>query len=329
MTVQTGNWPAVCAAVGVALAMSGANAAEVTYPTKPIRMIVPVTPGGGGDITSRAIAGKLVEAWGQQVIIDNRPGAGGLMGLEITARARPDGYTMSQAGIGPLTVTPSLQKNVPYNPLKDFAPIGRAVSALNVLVVHPTLPVKSVAELITHAKANPDKLSFGSSGAGRADHLAGELFNRMAGVRMQHVPYKGGAPAMLDLVAGNIPLIFATVSTAAASIKAARIRPIALTSSKRSDILPGLPTVAESGVPGFAVENWYGFVFPAGTPRPIVLKAHAEMNRALHSPEVKARLEPLGIVPFTSDTPEDFGAYIRSEMKKYAELVKAAGLSPE
>jgi tripartite-type tricarboxylate transporter receptor subunit TctC len=200
------------------------------------------------------------------------------------------------------------------------------VSALNVLVVHPSLPVQSVKDLIAHARANPNKLSYGSSGAGRADHLAGEMFNRLAKVQMQHVPYKGGAPAMIDLVSGNVQLIFATVSTAHAHMKSGRIRTIALTSAQRSDILPGVPTVAESGVPGFAIDNWYGYAFPAGTPRPIVLQVHREVNRLLASPEIKERLNPLGIVHFPTATPEEFGAYIRSEMKKYAELVKAAGI---
>jgi tripartite-type tricarboxylate transporter receptor subunit TctC len=289
-------------------------------------MIVPVAPGGGADITARALAERLTHAWGQQVIIDNRPGAGGIVGLEMGARAAPDGYTITQASIGPLTVTPALHKKVPYDSIKDFAPITRAVSALNVLVVHPSLPVHSVKDLIAHARANPNKLSFGSSGAGRADHLAGEMFNRLAKVQMQHVPYKGGAPAMLDLVAGNVQLIFATVSTAAGNMKAGRIRTIALTSAQRSDLLPDVPTVAESGVPGFAIENWYGFVFPAGTPRPIVTHVHREMNRILALPEIKERLSPLGIVHFPTATAEEFGAYIRSEMQKYAELVKAAGI---
>lgn len=315
------------AAVFVSNALAApAGAAQSGYPLKPVRMIVPVAPGGGADITARALAAKLTELWGQQVIIDNRPGAGGIVGLELGARAAPDGYTVTQASIGPLTVTPALHKSVPYNSVKDFDPITRAVSALNVLVVHPSLPVHSVKDLIAHARANPNKLSFGSSGAGRADHLAGEMFNRMAKVQMQHVPYKGGAPAMLDLVAGNVQLIFATVSTAVGNMKAGRIRTIALTSPTRSEILPGVPTVAESGLPGFAIDNWYGFVVPAGTPKLIVAHLHREMNRILALPDVKEKLQTLGIVPFPTATPEEFGVYIRSEMKKYAELVKAAGI---
>jgi len=300
--------------------------AQAAYPSKPIRMIVPVAPGGGADITARALAQKLTELWGQQIIIDNRAGAGGIVGLEIGARSAPDGYTLIQGSVGPLTVNPALHKKLPYDSIRDFEPVTRAVSALNVLVVHPSLPVHSVKDLITYAKTNPGKLSFGSSGAGRADHLAGELFNRLAGVKMQHVPYKGGAPAMIDLVAGNVQLIFATVSTAIVHMKSGRIRTLASTSAKRPELLPDIPTVAEAGVPGFEIENWYGFVVPAGTPKPIVAVLHREINRNLALPDVKERLNVLGIAPFPTATPEAFGGYIRSETKKYGELIRSAGI---
>ena len=303
--------------------------ADDAYPNKPIRMIVPVAPGGGADITARALAQKLSAAWGQQIIIDNRAGAGGTVGMEIGARATPDGYTLIEGSMGPLTVDISLYSNLPYDPLRDFTPIARGVTALNMLVVHPTLPVASVKELIAYAKANPAKLNFGSSGAGRADHLAGELFNTLAGVKMQHVPYKGGAPAMVDLVGGNIQLIFATVSTAVASVKAGRIRPIAVTTANRVDLFPDLPTVAEAGVPGFAVDNWYGFVGPRGLPRHIVVKVHREINRSLDAPDVKMRLAGLGILPFPLPTPEAFGDYIKSEIAKYAKVVKDSGARAE
>jgi tripartite-type tricarboxylate transporter receptor subunit TctC len=320
---------ALAAALTLAAPLAAAQATPGAYPSKPIRMIIPVAPGGGADIVTRAIAQKLTESWGQQVIADNRAGAGGIVGLEITARAAPDGYTIAQGGVGPLAVNPSLHSKLPYAPLKDFAHITRAVSALNVLVVHPSVPVHSVKDLIAYAKANPAKVNFGSSGAGRADHLAGELFNIMAGVRMQHVPYKGGAPAMVDLVAGNLQLIFATVSTAATHMKSGRIRTIAVTSAKRTDLFPDLPTVAEAGVPGFAIDNWYSFVAPAGVPRPIVAKLHSEINRILALPDVKERLQGLGIVPFPSASPEEFRAYLASEMQKYAKLVKAVGIQAD
>jgi tripartite-type tricarboxylate transporter receptor subunit TctC len=299
------------------------------WPVRPIRMIVPVAPGGGADITSRLVAQKLSERLGQQVVVDNRSGAGGIVGLELLARSTPDGYTISQGGVGPLAVNPSLHAKLPYDPLKDFAPILRAVSALNVLVVHPSLPVHSVKDLAAYARANPNKLNYGSSGAGRADHLAGELFSMMAGVRMQHVPYKGGGPAMTDLVGGNLQLIFATVSTAASHMKSGKIRTIANTSAARSDLFPDLPTVAESGLPGFAIDNWYSFIAPAGTPAPIIDTLNVEIARALSLPDVKDRLHVLGIVPFTTARPAEFAQYLRDEIAKYAKLVKAVGIKPE
>jgi tripartite-type tricarboxylate transporter receptor subunit TctC len=318
----------VIAAVIFGLASSIATANDA-YPDKPIRLIVPVAPGGGADITARVLAQKLAAAWNQQIIVDNRAGAGGTIGMEIGARATSDGYTIIEGSMGPLTVDVSLYSKLPYDPVRDFAPIARAVTALNMLVVHPSLPVNSVRDLIAYAKANPAKLNFGSSGAGRADHLAGELFNTLAGVKMQHVPYKGGAPAMADLVGGNIQLIFATVSTAVAAVKAGRIRPIAMTTANRVDLFPDLPTVAEAGVPGFAVDNWYGFVGPRDMPRNIVIKLHREINRALEAPDVKARLETLGILPFLLPTPEAFGVYIQSEIRKYAKVVKDSGARAE
>ncbi len=315
----------VAAACFVSLAVQAAE----TYPTRPLRFIITVAPGGGADITARTIGLKLTEAWGQQVIVDNRPGGNGIVGMETAARANADGYTIVLGTIGPVAVNPSLYRKLPYDPVADFEPITRAVSALNVLVVHPSLPVKSVKELIAHAKANPGKLNYGSSGVGFADHLAGELFNTLAGVKMQHVPYKGGAPAMIDLVGGNVNLIFATVSTALASMKAGRIRPLAVTFAKRVEQFADLPTVAEAGVPGFAVDNWYGVFAPRGTPKPLVMKLHTEINRSLDLPEVKERLAGLGIFPFTAPSPEAFGAYVKSEIAKYGKVVKESGVRLE
>ena len=295
------------------------------YPRRPIRIIITVAPGGGADITARMIAQKLTEAWGQQAIVDNRPGGNGIVGMEIAANANPDGHTLVLGTIGPVAVNPSLYAKLPYDPVNGFAPVARAVSALNVLVVHPSLPVNSVKELIAYAKANPGKLNFGSSGVGFADHLAGELFNTMAGVKMTHVPYKGGAPAMIDLVGGNVQLIFATVSTALTQMKAGRIRALAVTAGKRVEQFAELPTVAESGVPGFAVDNWYGVLAPRGTPKPVIVRLHAEINRALEQHDVRERLQVLGIFAFPAPTPEAFGDYIRSEIAKYAQVVKSAG----
>ncbi len=301
------------------------HAAETPYPNKPIRIILTVAPGGGSDITTRTVGQKLTEAWGQQVIVDNRPGGGGIVGMEIAAHANPDGYTLLLGTIGPVAVNPSLYSKLPYDPVKDYDPVARGVSALNMLVVHPSLPVNSVRDLISYAKANPGKVNFGSSSVGFADHLAGELFNTLAGVKMTHVPYKGGAPAMLDLLAGNIQVIFATVSTAVTYVKANRIRALAVTSAKRVDLFKDLPTVAEAGVPGYQVDNWYGFFAPRGTPRPIIAKLHAEINRELLLPDVKDRLAGLGIFPFLLPTPDAFGDYVKDEIKKYAKVVKDSG----
>ena len=304
-------------------------AAADDYPNRPIRMILPVAPSGGSDITARAINPKLIEALGQQVIIDNRPGAGGTNGMVLAARAAPDGYTLIQSSIGPTAVNITLHKNLPYDTLRDFTPIARGVSALNILVVHPTLPVHSVKDLIDYAKKNPTKLNYGSSGIGHADHLAAELFNTMVGVKMQHIAYKGGAPAMTELLGNNIHLIFSTVSTAISFIKANRIRPIAVTSGKRVSLFPDIPTVAESGLPGFEVDNWYAFLGPRGMPKPIVDRLHRELNRALDQPDVKQRLEGFGIFPFPLATPEAFGDYVKSEIKKYAKLIADAGIQVE
>jgi tripartite-type tricarboxylate transporter receptor subunit TctC len=305
-----------------------ATAADA-YPSRPIRIIITVVPGGGADVTSRTVGQKLTEAWGQQAIVDNRPGGNGAVGMSLAANATPDGHTIVLGTIGPVAVNPSLYSKLPYDPVKDFVPIARAVSALNVLVVHPSVPAKSVKELIAHARANPGKLNYGSSGVGFADHLAAELFSTMTGVKMVHVPYKGGAPAMIDLVGGNIQLIFATVSTALGSMKANRIRPLAVTFAQRVSDFPDLPTVAESGVPGFAVDNWYGFQAPRGTPRTIVLKLHAEINRILGLADVKERLAGLGIYPFTLPSSQEYGDYIKAEIAKYAKVVKDAGVKAE
>jgi tripartite-type tricarboxylate transporter receptor subunit TctC len=310
------------------VASSFASASEA-YPSKPIRVIILVVPGGGSDITARTLGQKLTESWNQQVIVDNRPGGNGIVGMEIAARATPDGYTLVLGTIGPVAVNPSIYKKLQYDPINDFAPVARAVSALNVLVVHPALPVTSVKELIGYAKANPGKLNFGSSGVGFADHLAGELFNTLAGVKMLHVPYKGGAPAMVDLINGSVQLIFATVSTAITHVKAGRIRPLAVTSAKRVDQFADWPTVGEAGLPGFAVDNWYGVMAPRGVSKATVTKLHVEINRILDMPDVKDRLAGVGIFPFLAPTPEAFGDYIKSEVRKYSRVVQDSGVRAE
>jgi len=297
-----------------------------TWPAKPIRWISPFAPGGGADFTSRALAQKLGPALGQQVIIDNRGGAGGMVGVDLAAKSPPDGYTLVLGTIGPIAINPSLYSKMPYNVQRDLAPIGQAAVAVNVLIVHPSLPVKSVKDLIAIAKARPGELNYGSSGPGAADHLAGELFNAIAGVKMVHIPYKGGAPAILDLVGGNIQLIFSTVSTAKGVIEAKRVRTIAIAGSQRFELMPDLPTVVEAGLKGAATDNWYGVFAPAGTPAAIITRLHAEVAKALAAPDLKKQLLDLGIVATGSASPADFSTYIVNETQKWAKIVKAAGI---
>ena len=295
------------------------------YPTRPIRFIAANAPGGGLDIVARQIGPKMAAALGQQVIVDNRAGAAGSIASDIVAKSAPDGYTIMVASVGGLAVNTNLYRGLTYHPLRDLAPISWATSGSNVLVVHPSVPVKSVQELIAYAKARPDKLSYGSSGAGNAGHLAGELFKGMAGIRMVHIPYKGGAPAMISLLAGEVQVVFSSAPTAVPQVKAGKIRGLAVTTARRSVILPELPTVAEAGLPGFEADNWYGVVTTMKTPRPIIERLHAEIVRALHLPEVKQTLLTQGLEVRTS-TPEEFGSYMRLEFDKWAKVIKDAGI---
>src|SRR3970282_692200 len=266
-------------------------------------------------------APKLSAAFGQQVIVDHRAGAAGSIASYIVAKATPDGYTIMVASLGGLAVNTNLYKGLTYQPLRDFAPITWATSGSNVLVVHPSVPAKSVQELIVLAKAQPDKLSYGSSGAGNAGHLAGELFSGMAGIKMVHIPYKGGAPAMIDLLAGQIQLIFSSAPTAVPPVKGGKIRGLAVTTARRSLILPELPTIAEAGLPGFEADNWYGIVTTMKTPRAVIDRLNTEIGRALHAPDVKQLLLTQGLEVRTS-TPQEFGAYMKSEFEKWAKVIK-------
>ncbi len=300
----------------------GSLAQAADYPTKPIRMLVGFAPGGGTDTTARPIAAKLGDVLGQQVIVDNRPGAAGNIATEITANAAPDGYTILMATIASLAINPSLYSKLPFDPERDLAPVIQAVDSTNILSLHPSVPASSVKELIALAKQKP--LNYGSSGVGGTGHLAGELFNVMADTKMSHVPYKGGGPAMIDLVAGNIQLVFATAASAIPQIKAGRIKGLAVTTAKRSGLVPDLPTISEAGLKGFEANNWYGIVVPAKTPRPIINRLNAEVGKILNLPDVKQFLfnQGLDVAP---GTPEAFGAYIKSERAKWAKVVKASG----
>lgn len=312
----------------VVMVVVAGSAVAQSWPNRSVRLISPFAPGGGADITSRALAQKLTVALGQQVIVDNRGGAGGMLGVDLAAKSPPDGYTLVLGTIGPIAINPSLLSKMPYDPLKDLAPISQAAVAVNVLVVHPSLPAKSVKELVAIAKARPTDLNYGSSGSGAADHLAGELFNAMVKVKMTHIPYKGGAPAMLDLVSGNVQLVFSTLSTATAAIDGGKVRALAVAGSKRFEGMPDLPTMSEAGLKGFEVNNWYGLFAPAGTAKDIIAKANAETVKALAAPDVKKRLMDAGIIAVSS-SPEGFSSYIRAETAKWGKVIKEAGIKLE
>jgi tripartite-type tricarboxylate transporter receptor subunit TctC len=296
------------------------------YPTRPIRMIVGFAPGGGTDLTARPVAQKLAELLGQQVIVENRPGAAGNVATEQVAKSAPDGYTLLMGTIAALAINPSLYGNLRFDPETDLAPVIQVVDATNVLALHPSVPASSVKELI--ALAREKSLLAGSSGIGATGHLAIELFNLMAGVKLVHVPYKGGGPAMSDLVGGQVNLIFATTASSIPHLKSGRIKGIAVTTAKRSALLPDLPTISESGLAGFDANNWYGLVVPAKTPRAIIDQLNAEVTKILAMPDVKTILFNQGLDP-APGTPEQFGAYIKSERAKWAKVIKESGAKPE
>ena len=296
-----------------------------SWPSRPIRFIVPFPPGGGTDVNARIMAPRLTAALGQQVVVENRPGAGGMLGAELVAKSAPDGYNMVIATIGPIAINPSLYSKMTYDPAKELAAVSITGEVPNGLVVHPTLPAKSVKELIALAKQRPRELNYGSSGPGAGDHLAGEMLNVMAGIRMTHVPYKGGPPAMVDLMSGNIQLIFATLATGMPYIRAGRVRTLAVASAQRFALLPDVPTVAEAGVPGFAINNWAGVFVAGGTPRPIIERLNSEIVKALAPPDVRQKLLEMGLVAGTN-TPEQFTSYIQAETVRWARVVKDAGI---
>jgi tripartite-type tricarboxylate transporter receptor subunit TctC len=297
------------------------------YPARSIRLVVPSAPGGGTDISARILAPRLSEYLGQQVVVDNRPGAGSMIGGEIVARAAPDGYTLLM-GISTLAINPSLYRKVPYDTAKDFSPVSQAVSLSNVIVSHPSLPAKNVKELIAIGKAKPGQLNFASAGIGTSPHLSMELFLVMAGLKMTHVPYKGSGPAAVDTVAGHVMLMAPNMLTALPYIRTNRLRAYGVTGAKRSPGATDIPTIAEAGVPGYEAVQWYGVLAPAGTPRTVIDRLHAETVKALQQKDVRDKLATDGAEPVGS-TPEQFAAYIRSETEKWAKVVKAAGIKPE
>ena len=312
-----------------ALLCCGAFAvAAQAYPARPIRFIVPFAPGGSTDTLARTLSTKLGEALGQQVVVDNRAGGNGNIGTDLVAHALPDGYTILLGYVANLAIGPSLYAKLPYDPVKDFAPITQLAVAPNILVVHPSVPVKNFREFIAYAQANPARINFASAAVASPGHLSGELLNLAAGIHMQHVPYKGSGQAVVDLVGGQVQAMVSGMSSVMPHIKAGRLRPLAVTGSQRSPAVPDLPTIAESGFPRFEATAWYGVLAPAGTPPAIVTRLHDEIVRALKMPDVRERLEYVGF-EIVGGTPAAFGAYIKSEIKKWAPVVKAAGAKPE
>jgi tripartite-type tricarboxylate transporter receptor subunit TctC len=294
------------------------------WPSKPIHFVVPYPAGGPVDSVARLLAQKVGERLQQPIIVENKPGAGGNIGADSVAKAPPDGYTILMGAVATHAINPTLYASIPYDAAKDFAPITQVASTPNVLVVHPSLPVHSVAELVAYARKNPGKLNFGSGSSGSAGHLAGELMKSMAGIDMTHVPYKGAAPAMQDLVAGRLDLMFDNLASAQGQIRAGTVRALAVTTAKRSALAPDIPTIGESGLPGFDIGTWFGVFAPAATPAPIVSRLHDEFAAALASSDVREKMLALGAEPVTS-TPKEFAAFIESEARKYARLVKASG----
>jgi tripartite-type tricarboxylate transporter receptor subunit TctC len=307
---------------------AGAAAPDGAYPSRPLRFVVPFPPGGGNDILARTIGNRLTEVWGQQVVIDNRAGAGGVIGAEIAARAAPDGYTMFLGGVASLAINPNLHRRLSYDPVKDFAPASLAASAPLVLVVHPSLPVKTVKDLVAAARAKPGQINFASNGLGGSSHLAAELFRMMAGADITHVPYKGFSPALTDLLSGQVQLMFSSVVPMLPQVKAGRLRAVAMTGAKRSAALPEVATVAESGVPGYETASWYGVLFPRGTPAPVIASMHAQVARIVALPDVRERLAADGAEPVGS-TPEAFAQHIRVELARWRKVIEAAKLKTE
>jgi tripartite-type tricarboxylate transporter receptor subunit TctC len=303
-----------------------ARAADV-YPSRPIRFIVPFPPGGGNDIVARIVAARLGEGLGQQVVVDNRGGAGGIVGTEITAKAPPDGYTLLVNNIS-LAVNHTLVKKLPYDTLKHLAPVGLIGRQPNLVVVHPAVSAKSMRELLDLARAKPGELNYGSGGIGTASHLATEMLKLMTQVELVHVPYKGLGPALTDLIGGRVQLIISTMASALPHMKTAKLRAVAVTTSQRSSFFPEVPTMAEAGVKGYEFSTWYGLLVPSGTPKTIVDRLNAATAKALASPSVKEQFTAQGLEAAPS-SPQDFGAYLRSEVAKWAKVVKASGATTE
>ncbi len=303
-------------------------AAAADYPAKPIRLVVPFGAGSNTDILARTMAARMAESWGQQVVVDNRPGAGGNIGTDLVAKAPPDGYTIVLGAASVLAINQSLYSQMPYDSATAFAPITNMVKTTNVLIVSPSLPAKSVKELIAYGKANPGKLTYASAGAGGTIHLSAELFKSMAGVSMEHVAYKSSPLAHIDMISGQVHAMFDAMPTALPQVKAGKLRPLAVTTAKRSAQLPELPTIAEAALPGYEAAGWFGFAAPAGTPRDVVNKLNREIVRILKLPDVRERLVAQGAEP-VGDSPEEFATFIKAEAAKWGKVIKTRNLKIE
>ena len=316
------------AVLALSACLSVFAAAQDAYPSRPVRIIVPFAAGGVADVLPRIVGEKLAQKWGQPVIVENKVGASGNIGMAEGARAAPDGYTLVLAPTGNLTVNPTLFPKLPFDTHADLTPVTLLAQSPNVLVVHPSVPAKSFRELIAYAKANPDKLNFASPGEGSGAHLAGELLEIDAGIKATHVPYKGIAPAVNDLLGGNVQMMFAGISTVLQHVKSGKLVALAIASPRRNPQLPDVPTVAESGLPGFDVTSWYGIVVRAGTPPAIVHKVQRDMTEALQLDDVRSRLAALGLEP-VGNTPEAFDAVIKAETRKWTDIVRKANIQPQ
>ena len=311
-------------AVGAACAIAACSASAQNYPDRPIRVVVGVPAGGTPDVMARAVTTGISKILGQPLVMDNRGGAGGLIGTEVAAKAAPDGYTLLVSSPGPLTILPHMQKQLGYDPLRDFVPIGLIASNPFLLIVHPSVPAKSVKELIALAKAQPGKLNYASAGNGAANHLAMELFRSMAGVNLTHVPYKGAPQAVSDVLAGHMNMMFNSIPPVLAHVKAERFRALGVGGSKRSPQLPDVPTIHEAGVAGFEAITWFGMLAPAKTPKPVLAKVSDAFSKVISAPELRAQLEAQGAEPGSANAP-DFAALIRREHERYAKVVKTSG----
>jgi tripartite-type tricarboxylate transporter receptor subunit TctC len=309
-------------------ALAGGIAHAQTFPAKPVRMVIAFPAGGGSDIVGRALAQHLTDLLGQPIVVENRGGAGGIIGTEFGARAAPDGYTITVGSSGGFAITPHLNPKLPYDPVRDFAPVGLFTRLTFLINVHPSVPAKSVKELTALAKARPGNLNYGSSGLGATAHLATEHFMALTGAKMIHVPYKGAAPALTALVAGEVDVLFDSMPTSLPHVRSGRIRPLAVTTLQRSELLPQLPTLDESGVKGYELASWFGLFAPAGTPRAVIERLNAAINAATARPELRRQLLNQGAEPL-SGTPEDLGAYLRRELDKYGRIIRAAGVKAE